>query len=433
MFRTILRSLCLAGLLSSLFLTAGCQLLYPHHVPYRFVPDFTRSLSPLDRLYFDDADGDGNKEFWIIANENKADFPNQCVLYDESFSTIYWQVNDPLTIDAVLPVHRNEQSGYHPPAYFLISLRGRFDAWLKLVNFENKLLWEKHVYHSSDADSSGAWDGNFMPVQVADLNSDGKQEVIFAACAYFDRVPRGVWAFNLETGDTLWTFPTAGPVDYDRLTLRDCNGDGQLEIIFGTSAPGNGAKVGPTDDAHSYFFVLNAATGKEIQGTETGTCFSHCAIGFLDRKEEGCFLATLCNNGAAGTGFSRLSLWNQFPGPPSKVMTIPERLSRFYPCDYTGDGKDEILAGLEKGGAAVFNLKGENIAEYPYRESLYLMNNFNMPVLSDGRVYGMRAEAQSNWIIISQKLRTLLTLNQPEISSIVPLDEIGRASCRERV
>jgi outer membrane protein assembly factor BamB/anti-sigma regulatory factor (Ser/Thr protein kinase) len=433
MFPPHIKPLYLGYLLSCLILSSGCQLLFPHHIPYRFVPDFTHSLSAVDRIFFDDVDGDNNKEFWIIANENKADFPNQCVLYDESFSTIYWQYNDPLVIDAVIPVHRIEQRGYHPPPYFLISRRGRLDAWLKLVTFENKLVWEKHVFHSSDPDSSGSWDGNLIPFKVADLNSDGKQEVLVAACAYFDRVPRGLWAFNLETGDTLWTFPTAGPIDYDLSNLRDFNADGQLELFFGTSAPGNGAKLGVTDDAHSYFFVLNAATGKALQGTETGTCFSHCAIGFLDRKEEGCFLATVCNNGAAGTGFSRLSLWNQFPGQPSKVITIPERLSRFYPCDYRGDGKEEILAGIEKGGVAVFNLKGENIAEYPYQESLYLLNNFYMPVLGDARVYAVRADAQSNWIIISQKLRPLLTINQPEIGSIVPLDDSRLALVSDKI
>ena len=98
------------------------------------------------------------------------------------------------------------------------------------------------------------WDGAVSELALQDLDGDGPPELVVLVIAGFAKWPRGVAAFDLKTGQRRWFFPT-GP-NPTGLVLRDVDGDGNVEVMFGSIAPGNGHKVPGSDDDHSYVFCF---------------------------------------------------------------------------------------------------------------------------------------------------------------------------------
>ena len=98
------------------------------------------------------------------------------------------------------------------------------------------------------------WDGSISELAVRDLDDDGASELVILVQAGFALWPRGVATFDLKTGQRRWFFET-GP-NPQGLVLRDVDGDGMVEVIFGSVAPGNGHEVPGSDDSQTYLFCL---------------------------------------------------------------------------------------------------------------------------------------------------------------------------------
>ncbi|MCX6841864.1 MAG: ATP-binding protein [candidate division WOR-3 bacterium] len=119
------------------------------------------------------------------------------------------------------------------------------------------------------------WDGSVGEIALQDLDGDGAAELVVLVRAGFARWPRGVAAFDLKTGHRLWFFET-GP-NPEGLVLRDVDGDGAVEIMFGSVAPGNGHEVPGSDDDHSYVFCLRH-DGSSLWQREIGRFPQHARI-----------------------------------------------------------------------------------------------------------------------------------------------------------
>jgi len=106
-----------------------------------------------------------------------------------------------------------------------------------------------------DLSFDGKPDTQLAPACTADLDGDGVLEVLARASTGYGGSPRGVWAFEPGEGRTAWGFATGPSVT--GILVGDVDGDGSLEIVFGSFSPNNGARAGETDDGRSYVFAVN--------------------------------------------------------------------------------------------------------------------------------------------------------------------------------
>ena len=94
---------------------------------------------------------------------------------------------------------------------------------------------------------------NFM---CADLDNDGKNEIVFTINGGYSKFPRKLFAFDFSR-DSIYSSPFTGAKIY--LThITDINNDGFVEIIVGTSASANiPTNDSILDDEHSYLMVFD--------------------------------------------------------------------------------------------------------------------------------------------------------------------------------
>jgi len=107
-----------------------------------------------------------------------------------------------------------------------------------------------------DTMAAPSWDVSVGTVALLDFDSDSDTEAVATVQAGFCRRPRSFVVLDWHSGRQEWTYETGPTVDL--LLLRDVDGDGRLEILAGSAAPGNGNSANGTDDAHSYVFCLGS-------------------------------------------------------------------------------------------------------------------------------------------------------------------------------
>jgi hypothetical protein len=121
-----------------------------------------------------------------------------------------------------------------------------------------RALWsgrDMPVATGKDLNGDSIWEGTAQAVQLADLDGDGRMEAIVAVSVGFDLRPRGVYVIDWQTGRLEGHFET-GPV-VPQFVIRDIDGDGNSEILCGTSAVGNRNSANGLHDWLSYVFALD--------------------------------------------------------------------------------------------------------------------------------------------------------------------------------
>ena len=92
--------------------------------------------------------------------------------------------------------------------------------------------------------------------QIADLNNDGYNEILFSVTGGYSKFPRRIFAYDFEN-DSICSSPFTGAKCYIS-EIKDINDDGYPEVILSTSANAN-IQHNDTilDDEHSYLIVLD--------------------------------------------------------------------------------------------------------------------------------------------------------------------------------
>ena len=111
--------------------------------------------------------------------------------------------------------------------------------WLEApLDPANGAAWEKHPIDAS-------WEASTVAVAVADLNEDGRPDVILA---FGESVGEMAWyeaPLDPEDGPSWVKHPIASPVDYvHTFKLADIDGDGQLDIVFAEMQQSTRKRVG---------------------------------------------------------------------------------------------------------------------------------------------------------------------------------------------
>jgi len=129
------------------------------------------------------------------------------------------------------------------------------------------------------------WRSEFGPALVVDLEGDGKRELLIAIGTGYELRPRGVYCYDYDSQALRWKFLTAPYVV--RMVATDLDGDGVKEIVFGSAAVENGARLEDgTDDAQSYLYAVDAA-GRLKWRTGTGGKYSRSTPLLADLDGDG--------------------------------------------------------------------------------------------------------------------------------------------------
>jgi len=142
-------------------------------------------------------------------------------------------------------------------ADILVGWRVGEELFISVINSNggqtNRFTNKGTVYRQKDGRLSAS---ELKAEQVADLEGDGRLELLARVHTGAGGRPRGLCCYSVDTRQLRWSFPTA-PNVLD-VACVDLNGDRVLDIILSTQAPSQGnTETDGTDDGHTYLFALD--------------------------------------------------------------------------------------------------------------------------------------------------------------------------------
>ncbi|MCP4548185.1 MAG: HAMP domain-containing histidine kinase [bacterium] len=204
--------------------------------------------------------------------------------------------------------------------------------------------------------------------------------------------------------------PTCGGV-------TDLDGDGHLEMLFGTSSPGNGTFVQDIGgDDHSYELVISE-TGELVECNARGSIHSHVKQRLV--RHDGHPIARLVNisSGVKDDKPSRLEL-KSLSGEILKYRTLQANTYSVIVADLDQDGCDDILLALQNGRIAHLNLDLETIAEREFDKSVSIQTLCDL--VGDGNLEIVVTVADSGGLILDNDLNTLAILKPDPAQGTTP-------------
>ena len=195
-------------------------------------------------------------------------------------------------------------------------------------------------------DEWGTNQTRLQPLRLADLDGDGKQELLVAVTSSWSLRPRGICCFDAETAQVKWFFETANFVA--DIELIDLDNDGRLEVIVGGNAPGNGCSLKDgTDDIHTYLYVISFQ-GELKWRRELGGVFAR--VGLLsnaptNRSVLAWVTASHAYSARQAKPDTGMILEFDATGNLSHQCNLGVELTGALNVDLDGDGKREVLAG----------------------------------------------------------------------------------------
>lgn len=123
-------------------------------------------------------------------------------------------------------------------------------------------------------------------IEIADIDLDGKKEILWRMEAGWDGLPRGLAVHDLVSGKKKWEL-LYGAIPF-QTTVKDINGDGKMEIIFTAWASHGGFTYNDMNDDTSYVGVLDS-NGKLLWIKESGYFFTQLFMAVEDLEHDGKF------------------------------------------------------------------------------------------------------------------------------------------------
>jgi WD40 repeat protein len=193
---------------------------------------------------------------------------------------------------------------------------------------------------------------SIFPLAAFDIDGDEKIEVICLVSAGYEETPRGIYTFEYPAFSDEWYYPYAPIVSTPALV--DLDGDGDLEILFGSSAPCNGRTVGDTDDCRAYVAAIDLE-GKELWIREIGAGFKRVWIDVADLDGDG-INEIVCGGWSSDDTWGKLFILDQDGGYVSGEDNVfSHSLFLEGVSDFDDDGKMEILTFSSNGNIMIFD------------------------------------------------------------------------------
>ena len=185
------------------------------------------------------------------------------------------------------------------------------------------------------------WDPRVQALRLADVNGDGKPELVAILQTLYARLPRGVMVFSWPEGEKTGE-KIVGALTQMR-ALADVDRDGRLELVTDSYAPNNGAVAGGFSDDQSYAIIFELGDRVRVD-TSWNTTGAQVYSYYEDFDNDGRKSLWTLSTGAP-TNDNQTVIREILPNPwrSTKLKTINEPLMRPWPVDLDHDGDLEFV------------------------------------------------------------------------------------------
>jgi len=153
-----------------------------------------------------------------------------------------------------------------------------FDVYLNIIYIGENKPRKYFLFTGKDYFKTNKFD--FFLTDAKALNhSDGKKYLILSLNAGHDESPRGIMALSTTNFKPVWKYFIGSP-PWGKILVQDINSDGKQEILFGTNSSENYVSYNGFNDTTSYFIVINE-NGKELFNHPLAGKLSYTFFNFL--------------------------------------------------------------------------------------------------------------------------------------------------------
>lgn len=229
--------------------------------PYQLAELYKKPANPASTAVMHDFEDDGWSETLGISNNldvqkyslmfynHKGEVIDQAG-FNEPFKTELSSVN-------LSWISFGDYTGDNYDEAFVFTQKGD-SLFLSIFNLNN-LEWilRRHpVLTVEEGNPYLKWDLHVTGTALADVDLNGKKELIFAANSGWSLHPRGIYVFDIETKSITNQFESDAFLG-GSFVLFDLTGDGEEEIITSSVAPGNIHNSSDYTDFKCWLFVFN--------------------------------------------------------------------------------------------------------------------------------------------------------------------------------
>ena len=236
--------------------------------PFAMFTIANRSIQDYSNSIACDLDGDGYEEIITLSGKTVYVFKkNGSILWEKTY---------------IFNVRLDLIDDYNDEPVIAISGKAYNMVHLILLNRKGMEIWHKE--RKITKSYQGQPDGGGSFAKLADIDGDGKKEIIAFTSAGYAWKPRGIIVYR-QNGREMWRYLT-GPSPTNLVVWDD--GKGQPDIIIGTYSPGNGnhERHNATDDMHAYVISVNSV-GNTNWVAKLGTHFTGTRVLLADLNSDG--------------------------------------------------------------------------------------------------------------------------------------------------
>ncbi len=219
-------------------------------------------------------------------------------------------------------------------------------AWSAVYGQRGKLIYETPVITGPDNNADGLWDGSSDPVAVADLDGDGRCELLVQAGVSFDLSPRGLIAYDVTENRERWVFQCGSTLG-DIIPLEDPD-TREMVVVVATIAVANGSQDGGFSDEYGYLILLgpDGQVRHKLCMGGVGTC-PRVALGDMDRDGRTDLVVALDASFRCLGATHRLCVLDPFSFEVKRDIDPGTFLGLPLIADLDGDGSPEIVSSAE--------------------------------------------------------------------------------------
>ncbi|NOY59119.1 MAG: hypothetical protein GXO75_09320 [Calditrichaeota bacterium] len=334
------RKICLVFLLPLSFLFFHCYTkLDPRSYPFK-VQKITQLAA---YSYSVDLEGDGWSEI-ITANPTRSGKIAPNIIISSSFLGVLEQIN--FRGELILPLYFLDVNA-DGKQEILVPIVRNDSLLIRFVSHKGKKL--KAIYLTAgkpriDDGDTLSWDPKISAISLLDVNRDVEKDLVVILCTGLARYPRGIFAYNLQSGELLGKRLMGAAVE--KLFIDDFDRDGTEDMIIASGAPNNGAVAGGLNDSTSYLLSFNTAIPFELNWQrETGNRYNGENFIYADMDNDGkkeLFGYSVSNSGNPKKTVFRY--YNPLNGRINYEMPTGEYFIDALPVDLNHDKNMEIIA-----------------------------------------------------------------------------------------
>ena len=301
----------------------------------------------------DDFDNDFQQEIGVLRSDSNNPFFLKVREIDTN--TLSVGSGTPLKnhIDANKLIEFKDHSKYKCLSYRIEKNQGLVDL------FDSKLKFVKSIptIRGEDRNSSGSWVGNLKYANIADLDSDGREELILHFNTGADEQPRALYGYDLFSKENVFKIHFAPMLNLFRIfNLGD---NPELEIVVSLACADNGLQFGEFHRDSSYLAILNKnGSLRKKWSYYRGSSYVYFDIFDINGDHHpdiisGCYS---CMDNALLPSFLRiidgksLSILREY-----EITDSPLKACTVKVLDLEYDGNPEIILFDEEGNSGIFH------------------------------------------------------------------------------